>query len=495
MTVHVRGFHRRQQLLLPDTVEDYVADSNSVRVIDTFVDRRVDLAALGFTHTEPQETGRPSYDPADMTKLLLYGYLNQIRSSRKMEQECHRNLEVIWLIRELAPDHKTISDFRKNNVDRIQPLFRELHRFLVELGLIGDDLVGIDGTKLRAVNAVDRSLNAQKIEERLKQLDEKISRYLKELDENDQKEEGESQLPQHVKDLPKKLEKLQKKKALYESVQKQMDETGEQEVSLTDPECHTMKNHGTLEPSYNGRVVVDSKEKMIVNYDADSNASDRQSLAEMSKEAKEILGVEKLKVVADKGFHSAKELQDCLDNGITPYVPKPDHEAGAAKTHGTSLAFSKDKFVYDSSTDSYLCPAGQRLPFWREIHRTWSSNPDGETVKHYRAKACLSCPHHLKGCTTNKEGRIFTRGEYEEAVKRTDALRTTPKGQAMVELRKTLVEHPFGTIKRAMNQGYLLLKGRRKVKGEFGLTCIAYNLRRAINIVGTEGLVARMTTA
>lgn len=395
-------------------------------------------------------------------------------------------------MRKLAPDNKTTANFRKDNVDRIKPVFHELHRLLVELNLINGSLVGIDGTKLRAVNAVDRSLNSQKLEVRLKLLDERIQRYLKELDANDQKEEGESQLPQHVKDLPKKIEKLKEKKAFYEGLQKRMAQTGEQEFCLTDPECHTMRNHSTMEPCYNRRIAVDSKEKIIVDYDVDNNASDRQSLAGMSKETKDILGVEKLKVVADKGFHSAPELQECFDNGITPYVPKPDHETGAAKIHGTSPAFSKDKFVYDSSTDSYLCPTGQRLPFWREIHRTWSSNLDGETVRHYKTKACLTCPHHLKGCTTNKEGRIVTRGEHAKVVERTDALRETPEGRANVELRKTLVEHPFGTIKRAFDQGYLLLKGERKVKGEFGLTCIAYNMRQAINIVGTIGLVASL---
>ena len=324
MTDHVRGIHRRQQILLPDIVDDYVAEDNPVRFIDAFVNR-LNLAILGFTHTEAQETGRPSYDPTDMLKLYWYGYLNQLRTSRKLERECQRNLELIWLMKKLAPDHKTISEFRKNNVDHIKSVFHELHRFLAELGLIGGDLVGIDGTKLRAVNAVDRSLNPEKLEERLKHLDEKISRYLKELDENDQKELGELQLPQHVNGLPKKLEKLQKKKALYESVQKQMAETGEQEVCLTDPECRTMKNHSTLEPSYNGRIAVDSKEKLIVTYGIDNNASDRQSLAEMSREAKAVLGVMTLEVAADKGFHSAPELQQCLDDDIRPYVPKPDH--------------------------------------------------------------------------------------------------------------------------------------------------------------------------
>jgi transposase len=495
MTDHVKGFHRRQQILLPDTVDDYVREDNTVRFVNAFVDTRLDLASLGFTHTETQETGRPSYDPADMLKLYLYGYLNQIRSSRRLERECHRNLELIWLVRKLAPDHKTISDFRKNNVDRIKPVFHELHRLLVELDLIDGDLVGIDGTKLRAVNSVDRSLNLQKLEERLKLLDEKLVRYLKEMDENDQKEEKEPQLPQHVKDLPKKIEKLKAKKALYEGLKTRMAQTGEQEVCLTDSGCRTMKNHGNLEPSYNGRIAVDSKKKLIVAYDIDNNAGDRQSLAGMSSQAKEELGVANLVVAADKGFHSAPELQRCLDKGITPYVPKPDHSGGGAKLHGATPEFAKDKFVYDPSSDSYLCPAGQRLTFSSGHHKTWSSNPEGEDFRYYTTKACLVCAHHLKGCTTNKEGRKVTRGEYEEAVERTDALRETPEGRAMVELRKTLVEHPFGTIKRAFNQGYLLLKGQRKVKGEFGLTCIAYNLRRAINIVGTRDLVARLTTA
>lgn len=492
MTDHVQGFHRRQQILLPHLVDDYVPEDNSVRFVSAFVDS-LDLASLGFTHTESQETGRPSYDPADILKLYLYGYLNQVRTSRKLERECHRNLEVIWLMRTLAPDFKTIAEFRKNNVDRVKSVFRELHRFLVEMDLVGGAPVAIDGTKLKAVNSSDRSITPTNVEIKLKHLDEKIDRYLKELDENDQKKEGEDPLPERVKDLPKKIETLRKKKVLYEGLRKRMAETGETEVCLTDPEARTMPNHGKMEVCYNGQIAVDGKEKMIVAYDMDNNASDRQFLARMSDAAKESLGVDKLDVLADKGFHSAPELQKCLDNGITPYVPKPDHDEGGAKLHGISPEFSKDKFVYDPATDTYRCPVGQELTFLREHHKTSPSNPEGEISRYYTTKACLTCPHQLNGCTNSEEGRSITRGQYAEAVERTDALRETPEGRAKVALRKTLVEHPFGTMKRAMNQGYLLLKGKQKVRGEFGWTCIAYNMRRAINAVGTMGLVAHLT--
>ena len=495
MTDYVQGFHRRQQLLMPDTVDDYVSADNPARFIAAFVDN-LDLTAMGFTHTELKETGRPPYDPADLLKLYLYGYLNQVRTSRKLERECTRNLEVMWLIGKLAPDFKTIADFRKDNVDCIRAVFRELHCLCTDLGLLQGDLVGIDGTKFKAVNSNDRSLNEEKLQEKLKRIDERVARYLEELDANDKKEEeGEQPLPARVKDLQKNIEKLKEKKTFYEGLRTRMETTGEKEISLTDPDCRTMKNNGKLESCYNGRIAVDSVNKLIVAYDVDNLSSDRKSLAQMSVRAKEALGVEKLEVTADKGFHSAQELHRCFEKGITPYVPKPDHKKGAVERHRLSPEFNGSKFAYDASTDSYLCPAGKRLTFYSESHYNRPTNPERENVRLYTTTECLTCPHYFNGCTSTEGGRRIGRTEYAEDVEKADALYGTVEGRAKVNLRKTLVEHPFGTIKRAFNQGYLLLKGLRKVEGEVGLTFITYNMRRIINIVGTESLVARLTPA
>lgn len=491
MTDHVKGFHRRQQILLPDTVDDYVTEDNPVRFMEVFVDNRLNLAALGFTHTEIQETGRPSYDPVDMLKLYLYGYLNQVRSSRKLEKECHRNLELIWLMRKLAPDHKTISDFRKNNVDRIKPVFQELHRLLVEMGPIGGDLVGIDGTKLKAVNSDERSVSPRDLERRLKQLDEKIDRYLKELDENDRKEDGEPQLPQHVKGLPEKIERLKTKKALFESLQARMAQTGEKEICLTDPESRTMPNNGKLEVCYNAQIAVEGKNRLVVEYDVSNHAADHRELGPMALAAKEALGVGTLTVTADKGYYSAEQVGECLRAGITTYIPRPDKGAGAAKRLNIAPGFHRKDFHYDPITDTVLCPAGASMT---ARDRSWvegRGEAKGVWMVRYKTTACRGCPLRKK-CSSSPGGRAIHRREDEGVVDVMNARMRTWEGRRMMELRQTLVEHPFGTIKRGLNQGYLLLKGQRKVKGEFGLTCIAYNMRRAINIVGTTGLVAHL---
>ena len=490
MTDHVRGFHRYQQILLPDTVDDYVTADNPVRFIEAFVNR-LKLASLGFTHTEMRETGRPSYDPADMLKLYLYGYLNQVRSSRRLEKECQRNLELIWLMRKLAPDHKTISDFRKNNVDRIKPVFHELHRLLVEMGLIDGHVVGIDGTKLKAVNSDERSVSPRDLEGRLKQLDEKIDRYLKELDENDRKEEGEPHLPQHVKDLPEKIEKLKEKKALFESLQTRMAQTGEQEICLTDPGSRTMPNHGKLEACYNAQIAVEGKNRLVVEYDVSNHASDHRELAPMALAAKEALGVDTLTVTADKGYYSAEQVGECQQAGITAYIPRPDKAAGAAKRLNIAPGFQRNDFHYDPTTDTVLCPAGARMTAG---NRTWlkgRGEAKGVWRIRYHTSACRGCLLRVR-CTLSLTGRSIQRREDEGVVDEMNARMRTWEGRRMMEIRQSLVEHPFGTIKRGFNQGYLLLKGQRKVKGEFGLTCIAYNMRRAISIVGTIGLVTHL---
>jgi len=487
MSRHIEGAGRHQVLLLPEVLDDYVREENPVRFVDAFVDS-LDLGELGFTHTKPDSEGRPSYDPADMLKLYIYGYLNQIRTSRKLEQECHRNLEVIWLMKKLAPDFKTIANFRKDNVDCIRKIFREFTCLCKELDLYGGELVGIDGVKLKAVNSIGRNLNVKTLPDKLKHIDEKIESFLKEMEEADRAEEEMAEGQKNERNatiLKEKIEKLEEKKREYTNLLSQLQSSGEKEVSLTDQDSRLMKNRGKLEVCYNLHTAVDSKNHLIADYDVSNVAADNNSLSKIAERAKDSLGVETLNVTSDKGFFSADEVKKCVENGITPYIPEPKKStAGLAKKAGIpATQFYEDKFPYDSETDTYICPAGQRLRF-----RYWNNKGEGRLVGIYMTDgACFTCPHFMTACTRNKIGRTIQRWEHEEILE--EMKRRIKDEPRKVEVRKELCEHPFGTMKRAFNQGYFLLKGLRKVNGEIGFTMLAYNMRRAINILGVKPLM------
>jgi transposase len=488
---HVEGVKRDQVVFLPDRLDDYVDEGNEVRFVDAFIDT-LDLVKLGLTHSIPKDVGRPAYNPVDLLKLYVWGYLNQVRSSRKLERECHRNIEVMWLMKRLAPDFKTTADFRKENVDCIRRVFKEFVYLCNELGLIGGELVAIDGSKLRAVNSIDRNLNLKTLADKLKRVDEKIQKYLKEIDENDAIEEGASSSKFGEKEkLRERVQKLREKTNLYSGLPRKLNESGENEVSLTDPDSRLMKDRGKLAVCYNAHAAVDSKEHMIVDYDVTNIAPDNVQLSPISKGAKETLGVEKLDVTADKGFFSATEIKQCVDNGIKPYILEPKKStAGKAKSAGIPTPeFYEEKFIYDKETDTYICPAGERLDF-----RTWDrKQPERLVSRIYRTNACKRCPFFMTKCTKNRiHGRMIKRWEHEEILE--EMKQRIKEEPNKVEVRKTLSEHPFGTIKRAFNQGYLLLKGWRKVSGEVGFTMLAYNMRRAINILGTKALLASLDT-
>ena len=485
MSEHVPGFDREQVILFRDTLDEYITEENPVRFIDAFVGS-LDLEKLGFKRVEPNEMGRPSYDPYDMLKLYVYGYLNQIRSSRKLERACLSNVEVMWLMKKLAPDFKTIADFRKENIDCIKPVFKEFVYICKTLNLFGAELVGIDGSKFRAVNSRKRNFDPEHLAEALKRLEERIASYLRELEENDGPEESRGS----VEKLKEKISKLEEKRREYTSAQDLMKETGQKEVSLTDPESRLMKNNGKIEVCYNTEAAIDSKNKLAVDYDVTNSASDRNQLSPMAKSAKDTLGVERIDATADKGFHDSLEIQECVSNGITPYVPEPVSVGrGEVKKVGVPKpAFYGDKFAYDKTTDSYVCPAGERLEFY-----CWNNNMKGRRVAIYRTDACFTCPFFMTDCTTNKVGRRIHRWEHEETLEEMRARLKTAEGSRKAAMRKELCEHPFGTIKRAFNQGYFLLKGLRKVNGEMGFTMLAYNMRRAINILGVKALLAYLT--
>ena len=487
MSGYIARMPRRQTILFPDTLDDYVTDDNPVRFLDAFVDS-LDFARLGFTHAEPPETGRPPYRPSDLLKLYLYGYLNKVRSSRRLERECQRNVEVIWLMRKLAPDFKTIADFRKDNVDCIRPLFQAVVGFCKELQLLDSDRVAIDGSKFLAVNSKDRHFDPDKLRDKLKRIEEKVERYLRELDENDAKEEGEVPFPSRVANLKEKIAQLKERQAKYEGYRERMARTGETEISLTDPDSRMMKCNDHLDLAYTGEIAVEVRNKLIVAYDVTNDAVDHHQLAPMAQSAREALGVERLRAIADKGFFDSEQIGRCVENGITPYVPEPEKAKGVAEREGIAPEFYADKFVYDPSTDTVLCPAGHRMVLRSVSTQPRRQRPDGLVIRRYATDRCCSCPHYMTRCTRNPRGRWIARSVYAETVEAMRARMNSPEGREVFDLRKSTVEHPFGTMKRGFDQGYLLLKGLRKVTGELGLTMLAYNLRRIFSLVGVRGL-------
>jgi len=511
---YVEGQDRDQLILFPASIEDYIDADNAVRVIDEFVDS-LDLEELGFNHFEPKDLGgRPSYDPYDLLKLLVYGYLNGIRTSRKLDRECKRNIELMWLLKKLTPDFRTVADFRKDNVDSIKKVFRKFVELCKSLDLIGGELVGIDGTKLKAVNSKSRNFNKEKMEYRIKRLELHMSEYLKDLEANDDQKSVEQTVPssviavaeesksitpsssvsnnttaQHAKE---EIEKLESKKTGYTKLLVKLRESGQSEISLTDPESRLMKNNESHEVSYNAQIAVDSKYHLIPEYYVTNSAVDEDQLATIAKGAKEALGIEgNLDVTADMGYYSWVQLKKCLDMGIIPHVPEVERGRGGPKSV-PEPPFYKKKFIYDKQSDSYTCPAGNALPF-----RRWWIDQRQRSNKMYwpEASVCASCPFKDK-CTTasgKKNGRIVTRWRFEDIIEGIRKMMRTPKAEKIVKKRKELCEHPFGTIKRALNQGYLLLKGLRKVNGEVGLTMLAYNMRRAINILGVKSLITSIS--
>jgi len=366
----------------------------------------------------------------------------------------------------------------------IKLVFKEFVYLCKSLDLYGTQLIAIDGTKFKAVNSKSNNLNEKTVALRLKRTEEKIAQYLKEMDENDKADSGRDDSVK-VDELKEKISKLEEKKQLYERVQNQMKQTGQREVSLTDPGSRLMRVESQrLDVCYNIQTSVDAKQHLIVDYDVINNSTDHHQLANDAKAAKQTLCVDRLEVLSDKGFYVEKDLKDCDDEGITVFMPIPAVMNPHKRFGVPEAEFYTDLFAYDSVRDVYVCPAGKELGFWKR-----SSKCTDMHGRLYRTVSCFSCSFRDR-CTRNQRGRIIFRSEYEEAVERLRARLRNPGGQEKLNLRRMLAEHPFGTMKRAFNQGYLLLKGLGKVKGEIGFTMLAYNMRRAINIFGTRALIA-----
>jgi transposase len=475
---HKSGRSREQIILFPEAIEDYITEENPVRFIDTFVDR-LDTIKLGFEHAVLKETGRPPYDPKDLLKLHLYGLLNRIRSSRLLERETKRNLEVIWLLKHISADHKTISDFRKNNGKAIKKTFKEFYLICKELDLYGGELAAVDSSKFKASNARDKVVDKETIEKRIEKIEQSIDMYLEELDNNDKTEPEDKAITKE--ELDQKIEILKKKKIQLEEAEKELLKTTEKYISLTDKDCRLIKDKDGIEPSFRMQTAVDEKHSMIIDFEMTEKSADNNHLLEMSKKAKKALGVEELTVVADAGYFDSIEIKECEDNKITTYVPIPKQKV-SSKTKVPAEEYYFDKFTYDEHEDLYYCPEGEKLIY----KNTYRDNDRKKTIHIYSTDKCNKCINKNK-CTLSPRGREIHRWEHAAVIDRLrERLQQTPE---LIKRRKAIIEHIFGTLKKIWNYYGLQLRGLKNVSTEAALMCLAYNIRRAISIVGTKKLI------
>ena len=485
----ISGESREQIILLPDSVDDYVDENNTVRVIDAYINS-LDLASLGFARSQPNETGRPMYDRKDLLKLYVYGYINRIRSSRRLETETKRNLEVIWLLRKLSPDHKTIARFRHDNSEALKNVFRDFVKLCMKLELYGKELIAVDGSKFKAVNSKDRNFTKNKLADRLARIETKIQEYLDKLNEHDAQDNA-ADTEHTAEEITAIIAGLAQRKTEYEGYREDMEQAEETQKSLTDPDSRLMKSHGSTDVCYNVQMAADSKNKLIVDFDVTNRAQDKNQLGAMAKKAKELLEVEELVAVADAGYDSASDIVDCIENNITPHVA---HIAGGdiqvcIETDNPEISpinsHTNGRCIYIARRNLAVCPMGQVL--YPGYYKTRAG-----VAMFYNGKACAKC---LCKCTTEKYKRFELTMKKSEFCKQynDENIRvkqiTVSSDKNILKQRKCIAEHPFGTVKRTMDAGYMLTKGKQAVSGELALTFLAYNFKRAINILGTKRII------
>lgn len=473
---YIAGVSRDQVVLFPEAIDDYITEDNPVRFIDAFVEH-MDLRKLGFTKAEPAQTGRPAYEPKDLLKLYIYGYKNRITSSRRLEQETHRNMEVVWLLRRLRPDFKTVSDFRKENVKAFKSVFRQFTLLCNVLDLFSGERVAIDGTKIKGVNNVSRNYTKSRLQEKLKEINQRIDAYLKDIEETDQRE---SDRPKPTAEgLKEKIDSLEAKKEEYKNMLKAMEQSGETQISLTDPDSRSFPKKFGVPVGYNAQTAVDEKHHLIIEQEVTNAVTDIDQLSSMAIKSKEALGVETLKVVVDAGYCNAKEIQACEEAGIEAYAPKINTSNSTKKG-----LYGKEQFTYDAENNCYTCPVGKKLPY--RFEGCEKRREKQRSVLYYIGESCQSCEQKPL-CTESKDPRRITRCPEEDAIDRMQArMKQHPE---IMKKRKQIVEHPFGTIKFWDHQNAFLMKGLEKVRAEFSLETLAYNIKRVINIVGVEKMI------
>jgi transposase len=468
--------NRSQGTLLPETLEEYVAEENPVRVIDAFVEA-LDLAKLGFERVEPEATGRPGYHPATMLKIYLYGYLNRIQSSRRLEQEARRNLELMWLVGRLAPDFKTLADFRAQNTAAIKNVCREFIVLCRRWNLFTEATVAIDGSKFKAVNHRDRNFTSGKMATRMALIEQSIAEYLEHLERMDRRETPST--PRQSMRLKERIATLKDEMSRLEGLKARMEASPDGQVSLTDPDARSMASQGkgTGVVGYNVQTAVETKNHLIVAHEVTNVGSDRHQLKRMSEQAREALGSRELTALADRGYYSGEEIKACTDAGIAPLVPKV--LTSNSKAEGR---YDKSDFVYDPVRDAFRCPAGEYAT------RRFTSVEKGMAIHKYWSSACPGCALRAK-CTTAKYRRI---GRWEHEAVLDDMQRRLDDHPAAMQVRRSTAEHPFGTIKAWMGATHFLCRGLSRVSAEMSLHVLAYNLKRAMQIMGSGPLIAAL---
>jgi len=476
---HIKGIDRNQQMVFPEVLDDYIPENSVVRIIDVFVNM-LDLLLLGFKPAHVK--GRPSYSANVLLKIYLYGYLNKIRSSRALEREAGRNLELIWLTGKLQPDHRTISRFREENSKAFKKVAGMFVVHCRQMDLFGKNTISVDGSKFRANNSKSRNYTSKTLKKRIQELEEKLEAYLKELDENDKKEEeeekdGEGQLVSEIEDLPGKIEELEKRLSNYQDMLQEMESSGESQISLTDPDSRLMGGSGkAADVGYNVQTVVEEKSKMIVAHEVTNDVNDLQLLNQMATKGKEALGEEEVEVLADANYSNANELKESEENGIVPYVP-----AKAARVPASGIpkvGYRKEDFQYDEKADCYTCPQGNTLT--KKKTREFVDKKNRKYLRYYyETSACHDCPVR-KHCVNKGKKRVISRHEHEAFLERASArVKNNPEKYT---LRWRLSEHPFGTLKKVWGFEQFYTRGLDNVSAEFSLSVLAYNIKRAITL-------------
>ena len=542
---YIQGADRNQVILLPDTLDDYVGGDNEVRAIDAFIDS-LDISLMGFK-ADPAKEGRPGYDPRDMLKLYMYGYLNHIRSFRRLQKEASRNVELMWLLRKVVPDFRCIADFRKDNAKSIREVFRAFVRLCNKAGLLSHESVVIDGSKFRAVNADNKSYVSSNAKKVLLDVEEKISRYMKELDEADAAESRPGALTKE--DIAGVLDYLERRKAQLTEALEQMAGSGENHICTTDPESRLMKTRDGIRPSFNLQTAVEAKNHLIVHYDVTSECTDWHLLGDGINASKAALGVENLEGIADRGYSNDEEILQCLLNGDTPTTHPNKGEKSRmfrfqktdTEVTGEVVSYAEMKaqgglekapvevrrepplhpyFERDIEKDIVICPMGQTLFYAGPGHPNGKKDPC--IRRYHRLSACLKCPNkctlHKRRIVSFKEGETRKEEAFYEKARENRIVRKTSRRFKVITLseeesswdewvilrfypnqqhlrkRNTVVEHPYGTVKRWHGAGYLLTKGKQKAAAEMGLSFLAYNFRRVVNLLGVNGLMEMILT-
>jgi len=483
------GETREQLTLMPICVDDYIEADSICRVIIAFIER-LDMKALGFRYAETKATGCSPYDPRNMLSLYLYGYINRIRSSRRLEAETHRNVEVMWLMEKLTPDDKTISEFRRNNAEALKKVFRAFSTWCSEQGLYGKELLAVDGTKIRANSSRNNIHTHSLTKKQIEQVEKKICEYMSALEENDRSGQADERFaPEAVREA---LNRLNEKKGELEGYLIQIEENGGAEISAVDPDCRMMKQGGNarnLDACYNVQAVVDSKHSLIVDFEVTNCPDDKGALPRMTESAKEIMGVSEITAVADRGYYDGEDISDSEAAGTTCLAPKQ-----LSGCNAPNPKYNNEHFRYDKDTDCYICPMGCSLPFKRNKKRKGSNGKTVDVRLFYNLSACKEC-NHKADCTKQKYGRTITRSAYQAVLDTVDERLLIVENQALLKKRKEIVEHPFGTTKRVWGYGNFLCRGLRITTGEQSMVFLSYNFRRVFNIFRENGkdLIAAMS--